>query len=305
MCFDSNQKVKVTHVQASTSMSAYHDNTAIHPLSINNAGHITLYALPLRAVRLIAFFLNSYDRDSLSATATHFQTAVRLQSENTTEKYKRLAALFTTPVIALSPGMDLFFTMTPSLIAFLDELFKETSLLSLLAPELMMNIMDHMDWRSIVRMRGVSKELLAMVSSYVSAATSAVISSFNLTPKTIMTLLFETKAVISGSSVLLVFFPRLFKPGDIDFYVPVHMGEYFMTRLSNFSDYCRVLSCSRGYDSIGCIQSVYTMISNSTGKKINVIVSGVASAVRPILEFHSTAVMNVISGMVYFQIWYF
>lgn len=177
----------------------------------------------------------------------------------------------------------------------IDKLYKMANLLSLLAPEIMTNVMDHMDWKSIARMRRVSKELSAMVSSYVSAATSAVISSFNLDPKAVMNLLFETSSVISGSSALLTFFPGLFKPGDIDFYVPFHMGEYFMTRLSNFSDYCRVLTCSRGYDSIKCIQSVYTMISNSTGNKINVIESGVTSAVRPVLEFHSTIVMNIIS----------
>lgn len=159
----------------------------------------------------------------------------------------------------------------------------------------MTNVMDYMDWRSIARMRGVSKDLLDIISSYVSAATSAVISSFNLNPKTIMNLLFETKSVISGSSVLLVFFPKLFNPGDIDFYVPTNMGYYFMARLSNCSDYCQVLSCSRGYDSVGCIGMVYTMISNSTEQKINVIESGMASAIRPIPHFHSTAVMNIIS----------
>lgn len=158
-----------------------------------------------------------------------------------------------------------------------------------------------MDWKSIVRLRAVSKELQVMVSSYVYVATSTILSSFNLNPKAIMNLLAETKSVISGSSVLLVFFPQLFTPGDIDFYVPTATGDYFMTRLANISDYRQVLSCSQGYNSVGCIENVYTMISNSINKKINVIVSGVASAIRPIFDFHSTTIMNIISCKFYSQ----
>lgn len=88
-------------------MSTYYDNLAVHPLSLDADNYTTVYALPPRTLRLIAFFLNSYDRDSLAATATHFQTAVRIQSENTVERYRRLAALFATPVILLSPSIHL------------------------------------------------------------------------------------------------------------------------------------------------------------------------------------------------------
>lgn len=159
----------------------------------------------------------------------------------------------------------------------------------------MENVFDHMDWKSIVRMRRVNQELLDMVSSYVSAATSSIISSFNLDPPVIMNLLFETNSVISGSLALLVFFPRLFTPGNIDFYVPIGSGEYFMARIANSSDYLPVLSCSQGYNSVGCLDSVYSMISNSSGKQINIIVSAMSSAIHPILKFHSTTVMNIIS----------
>lgn len=121
------------------------------------------------------------------------------------------------------------------------------------------------------------------------------ISSFNLDPQAIMNLLFETKSVISGSLVLLVFFPQLFTPGDINFYVPIGSGGYFMARIANISDYLPVLSCSQGYNSVGCLDSVFSMISNSSGKKINIIVSAMPSAIHPILKFHSTTVMNIIS----------
>lgn len=82
-----------------------HDNPPPHPFSRNAAGQLSLYALPPRALRTIAFFLNTYDRASWAATATHFQNSVHIQSENITKKYRRLAAIFTTPAIALSSSM--------------------------------------------------------------------------------------------------------------------------------------------------------------------------------------------------------
>lgn len=86
-----------------------HDNSPPHLLSRNATGQLSLYALPPRALRTIAFFLNAYDRASWAATATHFQNSVRIQSECITEKYRRLAAIFTIPAIDLSSSMLFFF----------------------------------------------------------------------------------------------------------------------------------------------------------------------------------------------------
>lgn len=92
-----------------------HDNSPPHLLSRNATGQLSLYALPPRALRTIAFFLNAYDRASWAATATHFQNSVRIQSECITEKYRRLAAIFTIPAIDLSSSMLFFFPLDSEL----------------------------------------------------------------------------------------------------------------------------------------------------------------------------------------------
>lgn len=103
-------------------MSLYYDNPSVHPLSKDRHGRSTIYALRPHTLHFIAMFMNSYERDCLAATATHFQNAVRVQSENTMERYRRLAAVFTTPVIAMSSSM--YKTLQNSLDSLLTAFFR-------------------------------------------------------------------------------------------------------------------------------------------------------------------------------------
>jgi hypothetical protein len=59
-----------------------------------------------------------------------------------------------------------------------------------------------------------------------------------------MDVLGETNSVISGSTALLIFFPHLFTPGDINFYVPTGQGDDFMAKINMISDYQHVVKLS-------------------------------------------------------------
>ena len=112
-------------------------------------------------------------------------------------------------------------------------------------------------------------------------------------PRELLDVMRETNTYISGSVALLALHPNTFIPNDIDFYVSSDSGQRFV-------DYINIL----GFSEIPPLLSRYT--NESVGKSlkfrhisishnVNIIFSSTSCALQPLVEFHSTLIMNFIA----------
>ncbi|KAJ6601236.1 hypothetical protein DFH09DRAFT_900400 [Mycena vulgaris] len=109
-----------------------------------------------------------------------------------------------------------------------------------------------------------------------------------------------TASLISGSVALLALFPGsrhpLFQPGDLDVYSTrtqyTHLIRFFAIAAGYVIDTARANTYFRN----GIILQVFRLKRDGSPYTINVIVSMADNAMMPIFKFHSTIVMNAISG---------
>ncbi|KAJ2918328.1 hypothetical protein MD484_g2078, partial [Candolleomyces efflorescens] len=133
------------------------------------------------------------------------------------------------------------------------------------------------------------------------------LATFKLKRDSVLGMLSATDSLMSGSFPLHVLFARTFEPTDIDIFAS---QDYHLSVVSYFQKkgYRRLrvaFSATILYDSwrrsrvshyeeeVDAIYKIFEL-SNSRGQKINVIVSK-GSPLLPILQFHSTLVMNYIA----------
>ncbi|CAA7269286.1 unnamed protein product [Cyclocybe aegerita] len=102
-------------------------------------------------------------------------------------------------------------------------------------------------------------------------------------------------AIISGSYALLVFFHGTFIPQDLDIYVPVQwihiLKAYIVERGWKKNDDHK----DTAYD-MASVLDILLFKHPQSNRTINVIISRTSSAIQPIVEFHSTLVMNYIAS---------
>ncbi|KAG6835878.1 hypothetical protein H0H93_013718 [Arthromyces matolae] len=119
----------------------------------------------------------------------------------------------------------------------------------------------------------------------------------NLEMDFVLQLLRRTNSVISGSLVLLIINTPDFLAHDIDFYVPDHQEAFFVDEL--MSKYQLIDFTPRpkamAYTLPG-VKSIRVLRTASESININVIVSVNRNPLTPITSFHSSVVMNYLSG---------
>lgn len=128
----------------------------------------------------------------------------------------------------------------------------------------------------------------------------AILESFGFTsPRDVLAIMKSTKTYISGSVALLSLHPDTFAPNDIDFYVSSQGGQQFVEYVISLGFYQMPFTSST-YNT-GCIDKSirfqkpsipHTLSSPHT---INIIFSRTSCALQPIMEFHSTLLMNFIA----------
>ncbi|KAI6120915.1 hypothetical protein EDD16DRAFT_1444366, partial [Pisolithus croceorrhizus] len=104
-------------------------------------------------------------------------------------------------------------------------------------------------------------------------------------------------AVISGSTALHFLLPRLgtpWTPSDLDLYVPQITSVLMLSRLMA-QDY-RLMTEGDDDEPYTPSDEVHVVHLTNGLRRIDVVVSGTASALSPIFHFHSTAVMNFVSA---------
>ncbi|KAJ2924572.1 hypothetical protein H1R20_g12527, partial [Candolleomyces eurysporus] len=133
------------------------------------------------------------------------------------------------------------------------------------------------------------------------------LAQFQLRRDYVLGLLSSTDSFISGSFPLYVLFARLFEPSDLDFFTS---QDYHLTVVGylvkkGYKDIRTIYSASvryefpqvqrsiRYHDELEAIHKILEL-TNGRGRKINIVVSK-GSPLLPILQFHSTLVMNYIA----------
>ncbi|KAI6101386.1 hypothetical protein EDD16DRAFT_1486555 [Pisolithus croceorrhizus] len=113
-----------------------------------------------------------------------------------------------------------------------------------------------------------------------------------------MDILHACDAVISGSTALHILLLKQgteWMPGDLDLYIPQMMLVPMVSCLME-EGYAMVTECEGEDMPYTPTNGVHIVQLTNSKQRIDVIVSGTASALSLIFHFHSTAVMNFVSA---------
>lgn len=126
------------------------------------------------------------------------------------------------------------------------------------------------------------------------------LNKFNLPFDKTTALLRRSGSILSGSSALELAVPGSCAPGDLDFYCPRTRAKVFVGMLvkhHGFLDMTVRGSRRDFYSRLPGIERVYTLRHSTDDTcKINVIESTTQSPFQPVMFFHSTVVMNFMTG---------
>ncbi|KAI5982148.1 hypothetical protein EDD15DRAFT_2139648, partial [Pisolithus albus] len=109
--------------------------------------------------------------------------------------------------------------------------------------------------------------------------------------------------VVSGSTALHVMLPKdgtAWSPRDLDIYVPQATSQRLLRKVQS-EGYAMVKDTDlngEGYRNLK-VSRVYVLTKGQ--QHIDVVVSSTSAAISPILQFHSTAVMNFVSAETIFS----
>ncbi|KAI6094778.1 hypothetical protein EDD17DRAFT_1497039 [Pisolithus thermaeus] len=156
--------------------------------------------------------------------------------------------------------------------------------------------MDYCDLGDLQHFAATSHQGAAQVWDYLQGRLCSVGAQYFHNANIFLDILHTCDAVISGSMALHFLLPRLgmpWMPGDLDLYVPQIMSMLMLSHLMA-QDFQLV---TEGDDNEPYTPSNEVHVVHLTNGKcrIDIVVSGMASALSPIFHFHSTAVMNFMS----------
>ncbi len=243
--------------------------------------------------------LHSLDRLQTSASAlgpSNLQVLVIMNMEG-----RFLASSFkadSTPrLITLTPANSAVFDLT----RFPEELREE--------------IMDFCDMRTMVALGSTSRYWDRKRGECFYFRVVNILKQFQLEPKIFLEFLTRTSTVISGSAALLVFYPGLFIPGDLDIYCSESSLSEVLDFFQVFTKYSmpkesptrEELSKDKDYDDWVFSESHLAKVlkiygppypdSNREPPMVNIIVvRNVMDPISAISHFHSTPVMNLVTG---------
>jgi hypothetical protein len=181
--------------------------------------------------------------------------------------------------------------------------------------ELHDKIMDSCDARTMVALARTSKHWYYRRSICMYLRIVDILKFFQLDPTTVLKFLTRTGTVISGSAALLMFYPGLFTPGDLDIYCSVEMLDEVLDFFEAFTPYhspeeaspSEELTHDPNYEDWVEYENYIARVlklscSPQPGHEckkpwiLNIIVVQKIEPVLAISHFHSTPVMNIITG---------
>lgn len=166
-----------------------------------------------------------------------------------------------------------------------------------LCGELQSMILDELSLPDLIVFGKTRKENQEGVKDYMEKRRKSLFSTFIKDVDGFTDMMEETGTIIGGSSALQLFQAKseAFVLWDMDVYVTKDFEEEVIDHLKEDEDYkvTRTVMRKRNYDSSSIIKVNKLARGN---QMIDVIVTDWASAIVPILQYHSTAVMNYITA---------
>ncbi|KAJ3529353.1 hypothetical protein NMY22_g9034 [Coprinellus aureogranulatus] len=134
----------------------------------------------------------------------------------------------------------------------------------------------------------------------------ALLETWSLDVDSTLKVMDRTQSVMSGSAVVLLCQPGDWEPGDLDFYCPKGALAEVVKHFEGLGYTIETTGSGKSEDGVTqeprvdgyCKDLLQTVVRMWHGgrRKINVIESSVPSAVAPLFLFHSTVVMNAVTG---------
>jgi hypothetical protein len=166
-----------------------------------------------------------------------------------------------------------------------------------LCAELQRMILEELTLPDLICFADTRRENAVSVSEYMDGQHKMLLQTFVEDIRGFNELLDATGTVISGSSALHLFQAKVnaLKLGDMDLYVTHEFEEEVINYLKTTEKYKVEHKSERKeeYDS-AAIKKIFKL--EREGKKMDVIITDWASSIIPILQFHSTVVMNYITA---------
>lgn len=160
--------------------------------------------------------------------------------------------------------------------------------------ELVHEILDYCGIGDLIRLGCTSRSHATLARDYLQLRMHHNICRFCTDVYAFQKMLRSCHSVVSGSAALHILLPAktmTWVPADLDIYVAFGNFHRLMTMLQD-QNYHLIHQGSTNLNSysFSCIRTVATF-TNSL-QQIHVVVSKMAASISPILQFHSTAVMN-------------
>ncbi|KAJ7753757.1 hypothetical protein B0H16DRAFT_1263496, partial [Mycena metata] len=122
-----------------------------------------------------------------------------------------------------------------------------------------------------------------------------VLTTCDVDPVNVLALLRTTRSIVSGSAALLMVTDLEFIPGDLDIYTPLSQEESAMVIVQTQMKYLPITSrMPRGYPDNSGILKVHRLEKGH--RSMNVIIVQGEDPTVAIFHFHSTVVMNCLTG---------
>ncbi|KXN81708.1 hypothetical protein AN958_03806 [Leucoagaricus sp. SymC.cos] len=175
--------------------------------------------------------------------------------------------------------------------------------------------MDSCDVKTMTTLSQTSKFWDTQRNKCIRLRVLALLTYFQLDPQAFLDLLTRTSSVVSGSAALLVFCPGLFTPGDLDVYCSEGMLDEVLDHFETFTEYrepesqstAEELAKDEAYTAwvfsenhlakvlkLSCLPPAGS--SDMESKLVNIIAVRRIPTISAVSHFHSTPVMNIITG---------
>ncbi|KAH7920569.1 hypothetical protein BV22DRAFT_1132961 [Leucogyrophana mollusca] len=170
-----------------------------------------------------------------------------------------------------------------------------------LLPDIRDHIFGYMNAGDTANYRSTSKTNSALPQEALRHRKTVTLATFVTDVTRFVELLRSSHSVVSGSLILRMLFPfndAMWEPTDMDIYTPIENGGTFVSFL--LAEKYRVAppDLIHASYSLSNISAVTSLIKGS--RKVDVISSSTASAVIPVFQFHSTAMMSYMSANILF-----
>ncbi|KAF6756112.1 hypothetical protein DFP72DRAFT_1117584, partial [Ephemerocybe angulata] len=144
------------------------------------------------------------------------------------------------------------------------------------------------------------------VRKHLKGRVSRTLVSFRLREQDTLNRMIETGTVLSGSAALEIVSPGTCKPRDLNFYCPSGAAQRFISLILETEGFVeenkpfKVLMAERTpfsrFEVNNGVKRLYRLVHLSSKMVVNVVESVSASPIAPLLFFHSTLLMNYVSG---------